>query len=322
MYSVLPSYEKIREWKDERIASYLLNPSLLNEFHDRVMCEVFDLAIGRLGMGHPPCEFTWFITGSGGRFELGPISDQDHGLVYQISNKENDLYFIELGKEISFGLNSVGYPFCQGNVMSSNPRWCKSLAGWKDQISSWMEEAAWETIRNLLIFYDARTLRGNDLFIYELKEDIYKYQKTNPFLLIRFMENIMHLKNGIGPFGQLVVEQSGPNAGSINLKYTAFLPYVNAIRLLAIKEGIYETSTIERINRLIRINGYDAVLREIKKQFMLLLKYRASLINSNSYDETHFLNVKQLSRVKRKEIKRILKDGKKLHQYVSGLIVQ
>lgn len=321
MTKAIHSYETIKEWKDENIHLYLSDSFRLNEFHDKVMDKVFELAIHRLNKGNPPCEFAWFITGSGGRFEQGLISDQDHGLIYQASNEETDLFFRELGKEISTGLHEVGYPYCQGNVMSSNPLWCKSFNDWKNQLLSWMEEGSWETVRNLQIFYDARVLQGNEFYVQDLKQFIYDYHTENPVLLKRFMENVMHIKNGIGPLGQLIVEENGVHEGAINLKYTAFLPYVNAIRILAIKEGIYETSTIDRINRLVRINGYGAVLRESKNQFLVLLKYRNSLYRAKSYDDAHYLKVKQLNRVERKEIKRIIKGGKRLHQYVCSLIL-
>ncbi|MEQ2525944.1 hypothetical protein EKG37_09075 [Robertmurraya yapensis] len=315
------SYASLREWKDENISFHYSDPFRLNEFHDQTMKKVFELALERIKPQQPPCEFSWFITGSGGRFEQGPISDQDHGLIYEISNEVNDDYFIRLGKELAYGLNEVGYPYCQGNVMSSNPLWCKSLESWKQQLLAWMEEASWETVRNLQIFYDARNLQGNELFVHELKDVIYFYQKEHPSLLKRFMENVMHVKNAVGPLGQFIVEEHGINEGAINLKYTAFLPYVNAVRLLAIKEGIYDTSTLERIEQLVRLNGYGAAMRESKKHFLDLLIYRSSLYQSKTYDDTHFLKVKKLSRVEKKEIKQILKDGKRLHHYVSELIL-
>ncbi|MEK4148641.1 DUF294 nucleotidyltransferase-like domain-containing protein [Robertmurraya sp. FSL W8-0741] len=318
----LRSYETIKNDKDEKVKANFSDPFRLNECHDEAMGMVFNLAVQRLNKGEPPCEFSWFVTGSGGRFEQGPISDQDHGIVYATSNRSNDDYFSELGKEISLGLNIVGYPYCQGNVMSSNPLWCKSLDGWKQQLQAWMKEASWESVRNLQIFYDARTLKGDDFLVRDLKDVFYEYQKQHPSLLKRFMENVKHIKNSVGPLGQLIVEEHGTKEGSINLKYTAFLPYVNAVRLLAIKEGLYETSTIERMNRLARMNGYNPVLRESRKYFMTLLKYRNSLYKAETYDDTHYLSVKELSKEEKKEIKRILKDGKKLHHYVSNLLMR
>ena len=145
------------------------------------MKEVIQLAIIRLNKGNPPCEFCWFITGSGGRFEQGIISDQDHGMIFEIYSQENEHYFLELGKEISYGLAHVGYPYCKGNIMSSNPLWCKSLDHWKEQIYMWMEEGSLESIRNLQIFYDARCLTGRNDYLLDLKYIFMSIKKSIRF---------------------------------------------------------------------------------------------------------------------------------------------
>lgn len=312
------SYESIKSWKDQHISQHLDNSKALNHFHDIVMGKVFEVAFNQVNKEPPPCSFSWFITGSGGRMEQGLISDQDHGMVFESS--EANEYFIAFGEELSYGLNIAGYPYCEGKVMSSNPLWCKSLDDWKFQLLQWMEEGSWHSIRNLQIFYDARWLIGNGKFVSELKAFIHNYQKENPKLLARMMENVMHVKNAIGPLGQIIVEEKGLHAGSIDLKYSAFLPYVNAVRILAIKEGITETSTIDRLNHLIEQNEYHE-LSVYKLNFLKLLQYRVALFQQeDSYDDTHFLNIKKWSKEDKKELKKILKDGKKLHQYVSGLI--
>ncbi|HWO96628.1 MAG TPA: DUF294 nucleotidyltransferase-like domain-containing protein [Bacillus sp. (in: firmicutes)] len=314
------SYESIKKWKDEHILQYQSNTHLLNQFHDKVIKKAFDLSIARLNRGNPPCEYSWFITGSGGRFEQGLISDQDHGIVLEGETDEMKEYFQALGEELSCGLNIIGYPYCEGNVMSSNPLWCKSLEGWEQQLLEWMEEESWESIRYLQIFYDARGIKGEGQLISRLKAFIYDFQKENPALLKRFMENVMHLKRAIGPLGQILVEEKGAHEGSIDLKHAAFLPYVNAIRLLAIKEGIVETSTLDRIDRLLE-KGYGLELKNYKTNFSTLLDYRASLLSQvKTYEDTHYLNIKNLSRVEKREIKQILKDGKRLHQYVQRMI--
>ncbi|MDQ0245560.1 CBS domain-containing protein [Bacillus fengqiuensis] len=315
-----PSYESIKKWKDEHISRYQSNTHLLNQFHDTVMKKVFDLSIVRLKKGNPPSKYSWFITGSGGRFEQGLISDQDHGIVFEGTANETEEYFRAMGEELSYGLNIVGYPFCEGNVMSSNPLWCQSLEGWENQLLKWMKEESWESIRYLQIFYDARSVKGEERLVSRLKSFIHDFQKEHPALLKRFMENVMHLKKAIGPLGQILVEDKGVHEGSIDLKHAAFLPYVNAIRLLAIKEGIVETSTLDRMDRLMA-KGYEMELMNYKSNFVALLDYRVSLFSQvKTYDDTHYLNIKNLSKVEKREIKQILKDGKKLHQYVQGMI--
>lgn len=314
---MLETYELIKEWKDQNIFNFLDDTASLNGFHDQVMRKVLTVALKK--MSEPPCHFAWFITGSGGRTEQGVISDQDHGIVYEISNATNDAYFQALGEEISYGLFVAGYPYCQGKIMTSNPVWCKSLDSWKVQVQDWMENEGWEAIRYLQIFYDARVLFGESDYIIQLKKLVYAYQLQNPILLHRFTENVKHFKNVIGPIGQILVERHGIYQGSVNLKYAAFLPYVNAIRLLSIKEGVFETSTLDRMNRLIILYGYAPLLHNCEKNFKLLLKYRLSFSKSETYSDTHYLNLERLTKEQRKELKQVLKDGKRLHEEVISL---
>ena len=318
--STLETYEDIKEWKENDISNHLSDTISLNTFHDAVMLKVFELAVSRLNMEKPPCNFCWFIAGSGGRFEQGLISDQDHGIIYESFTEENRNYFLKLGKEIAFGMAVVGYPYCKGNIMSSNPLWCKALDEWKEQLYSWMKEGSWETIRNLQIFFDSRCLKGEEKYIHELKAVIFDFQDKNPWLSRRLMENVMHIKKAISPLGQILISKTGEHQGSIDLKYSAFIPYVNAIRILSIKEGLLETSTEDRLRKLSAIDQYKKLLEKSADNFRILLQYRLSLPKINTYEDTHFLNVNNLNHEQKKEIKRILKDGQNLHNYVVNLI--
>ncbi|WP_026583463.1 DUF294 nucleotidyltransferase-like domain-containing protein [Bacillus sp. J33] len=316
------SYQSLKKWKDEQILHYRSDTSLLNKFHDRVMKTVFELALERMYRKiSPSWKFAWFATGSGGRMEQGFLSDQDHGMVYEAKDHEAETFFLQLGEEVAKGLEAVGYPYCEGKVMSSNPVWCKPLEKWKGQIAEWMQEESLHSIRNLHIFYDSRVLIGEEDFIGELKSLIYHQIKKSPQLPSRLMETSMHIKNAIGPFGQLLTEEKGPHQGEMDLKYTAFIPYVNAVRILAITEGIMETSTIARIEKLRAIHGYNEEMDEYKNNFAALLKWRLLSYNqTDTYDDTHFLKVKSLTKLERKELKRILRGGKKLHQFVARTV--
>lgn len=318
--STLETYEAIKEWKEKNIYSHLSDTISLNSFHDTVMLKVFEIAVARLSIESPPCDFCWFIAGSGGRCEQGLISDQDHGIIYQIFSDENRDYFLQLGKEISYGLSIVGYPYCKGNIMSSNPLWCKSVEEWKNQLYSWMDESSWESIRNLQIFFDSRCLYGERQYVEELKAYIFDFQEKNPFLLRRLMDNVMHIKKAISPLGQILVSKTGEHTGAIDLKYSAFIPYVNAVRILSIKEGIMEISTDNRMKRLSLMPAYKKILETSAVNFQRLLQYRLSLSQVVMYEDTHFLKVNKLNREQKKEIKRILKDGENLHHFVINLI--
>lgn len=317
------SYESIRAWKDEEINKYTSDTHSLNQFHDQVMRAVFNVSLQRVKeeKGTPPSPFTWFVMGSAGRYEQGVISDQDHGMAYEKSGTDADQYFLALGKEVSLGLHIAGYPYCEGKVMSSNPVWCKSLGAFEKQLSKWMDEVSFESMRYLQIFVDARVLEGEEAFIDHLKNVIDECRKKSPKLLKRFMDNIMHLKPSVGPLGQIFTENSGPYQGSLNLKQAAFLPYVNAVRILAIKEGVLAASTLDRIDELSKDEFYRNELRDYKTSFANLLQFRMfNLKRIQDYDDVHYLPIQKLSRAERKEMKTILKNGKKLHHFVQGII--
>ncbi|MEH6988097.1 DUF294 nucleotidyltransferase-like domain-containing protein [Cytobacillus firmus] len=318
MESTFNSYQSLKTWKEEQILKYRSDISALNDFHDIIMKAVIRMALERTKKIERPSswKFAWFTMGSSGRREQGFLSDQDHGLVFESGAAEAEKYFLELGKEVSKGLQSVGYPFCEGNVMSSNPLWCKSLSEWKEQIHAWMQEESLQTIRNLHIFYDSRVLAGEEEYIAELKSFIHVNLQKSPHLLTRMVETSMHMKKSVGPFGQLLAEEKGSHQGELDLKYAAFIPYVNAVRILAVKEGILDTSTIARMNKIMNINGYGG-LGKYRNNFAVLLKWRLQTYRqTDAYDDTHYIQLKTLSISERNELKDILKDAKKLHQFV------
>ncbi|MGN7176185.1 DUF294 nucleotidyltransferase-like domain-containing protein [Cytobacillus sp. SAFR-174] len=318
MESTFNSYQSLKTWKEEQILKYRSDISALNDFHDIIMKAVIRMALERTKKIERPSswKFAWFTMGSSGRREQGFLSDQDHGLVFESGAAEAEKYFLELGEEVSKGLQAVGYPFCEGNVMSSNPLWCKSLSEWKEQIHAWMQEESLQTIRNLHIFYDSRVLAGEEEYIAELKSFIHVNLQKSPHLLTRMVETSMHMKKSVGPFGQLLAEEKGSHQGELDLKYAAFIPYVNAVRILAVKEGILDTSTIARMNKIMNINGYGG-LGKYRNNFAVLLKWRLqSYRQTDAYDDTHYIQLKTLSISERNELKDILKDAKKLHQFV------
>lgn len=314
---------QIKEYKKIRIKKAAETNEQLNACHDEIMKQVFAAALEDYikVSGLPPCEFVWFVTGSAGRLEQGLFSDRDHGIIFREADTDYQQYFLAFGKKLSDALNEVGYSYCEGNVMSSNPIWCKSLEDWKVQLLKWLEAESWESIRFLQIFYDARKLAGDAFFVEELRTFIHEYRFFKPALLKRFSNNVMRVKKGVGIFGQFFVERTGPYKGAIHLKNTLYLPYVNSIRLLAIKEGIQKTSTLERMNALKMIDRYQTFLIPYEKYFAKILAYRIALFrDAKTYNDVHFLNIKQLTKEERQEIKQLLRNGIKLYQQVQRII--
>ncbi len=312
------SYHTIRTWRDQFISKVIHDHQKLNLFHEELMLRVANLAIANMKseLGNPPTHFAFFLMGSAARSEQSVWSDQDHGIIYEEESEEAQNYFLRLGDELTKGFEIVGYSLCDGNVMASNPLWCKSFSGWKKQMNDWMEKANWTSLRHLLTFFDSRVLVGESEPLNRLKTIIFNKVDEEPYLLFRMLENVSHMKNAIGVFGQFLVETKGEQAGKIHLKNAAFFPYVNSIRLLAIKEKIYEPSTLERL----RLLPYREI-QLLENDFVRLLNYRVRFqANKESYDDVHYLDVKQLTRDEKKELKLIIKHGYRMYKDTKQII--
>jgi CBS domain-containing protein len=319
------TYQTLKAFRAQNFCDTSSDYLQLNYLHDQIMRKVIQIAITQVHLDHgpPSTPFAFFVMGSAGRFEQGAYSDQDHGIVYKEASTEATKYYQYLGNEITRGLEIVGYKRCEGNVMCSNPLWCKSEKEWKDQIHHWITEQDWESIRHLLIFMDARNLVGDVTSIERLKELIFTTAMESPLLLRRMFENTLHIKNGLGLLGQFLEVTHGRYAGTINLKETAFFPYVNAIRLLSIKENIKITATIQRIEKLCEFPLYPPILTNARSDFFQLLKIRHSLqISSTPCSNTagHYINPYQLSIENRHDLKKILRNAFQLHKQLEKFI--
>lgn len=312
-----PIYSQIKAFRDKEMSHGWSSSEQLNSFHDDIMRQTLHIAAKSIHsrLGPLPSPFCFFVMGSAGRAEQGIWSDQDHGIIYKEANDPHAQdYFLTLGREISDGLVETGYKKCDGNVMASNPFWCKSYQDWNKQLKSWVVDASWESIRHLLTFIDGRCLYGED-FISPLKHSLYPFIHQE-HLLKRIIENTMRIKKGVGVLGQFLVDTHGPMSGSLNLKETAIFPYVNAARVLAIRESSLETSTYKRLQLL-----PDPVSRgKFAEQFLNLQSYRLKYGIHTGYDSGHYLAIEKLAKPQRKVLKEILRDGINLFDYVRRLV--
>ncbi|RAP77970.1 DUF294 nucleotidyltransferase-like domain-containing protein [Paenibacillus montanisoli] len=300
----------------------------LNEVHDAFIRRAISLSEGqmaRLGHGSPPVPYAYLLFGSGGRQEQTLSSDQDSGMIYGDPEEESELervrdYFHTFGKMVVQTLERLGYPPCEGEVISANPFWCQSLTEWRAKLDGWFEEPGWEVVRYLLIVADSRLIYGENRLLQALKDHFFSDLLANPVIARHMLNNTMRHKVLIGVFGQLLKEQYGEDAGGLDLKYGAYIPMVNAIRLLSIQADIRETSTLTRIDRLYQqgvVSKEDHAL--YAHIFALFLRLR--LMSTLKRDDGLYTNNGKLPRAKMTkelidELKAGLKGVKKLRRFV------
>ncbi|MCZ8512093.1 DUF294 nucleotidyltransferase-like domain-containing protein [Paenibacillus filicis] len=306
----------------------------VNAMHDAIIRRVIRLALGEMeaeGFGRPPVAYGFLLFGSGGRAEQTLWSDQDNGLVYADSGDEgirtaSAAYFAELANKVSAGLMGAGYPPCSGNVICTNDMWRKPLSAYKDMLRHWLSEPDWEHVRYLLIAADVRVIEGDESLGQALKDPLYDCVKSHPAMLEHLLQNTLHHKISLGVFGQLIRERYGEDAGGVDIKYGAYIPIVNGIRLLAIEAEIRESSTVERIRRLVE---KGVVEEEIGSDWLealsIALKLRSLTpyqVEDGQYSTRGKLKPELLTKERINELKLCLRIGSDLQKYVKKSVLK
>jgi len=299
-----------------------------NAFHDAVIRQVVAWAERRLldeGAGSPPLPYAFLLFGSGGRSEQTLWSDQDNGLVYadpqsEAERQAAETYYPRLADAIYTLLLSAGYPPCSGGVICTNGRWLKPLSAYRSMLLDWFGEPDWEHVRYLLITADLRAIYGDTSLADQIMDVFHQYLADKPEMLEYLLRNTLHHKVSIGLFGQLIKERYGEDAGGVDIKYGAYIPIVNGVRLLALEAGSRCTSTEERIRSLVLSQALEEELGDdFMEALAVALKLRSMTpfqIEDGHYTTRGKLSAEQLTKERASELKLCLRIGNDLQKYV------
>jgi signal-transduction protein with cAMP-binding, CBS, and nucleotidyltransferase domain len=215
------------------------------------------------GWGDPPVKAVTIVMGSGGRGENYLFPDQDNGFILEnypdSEHNRIDAFFIELAERLCRDLNEIGISYCNGYCMAVNPLWRKTLSQWVNQINQWGRKSNFVAIRLADIFFDFQPVWGQLELGLELRHKVTEMVRHNHFFLRQMFQDQADHNVALGFFGGFMTEKEKREfRGQVNLKYTGTIPLVEGIRLLALREGVEETSTLERI-RALHENGVLSV---------------------------------------------------------------
>ena len=204
------------------------------------------------GLGSPPAGFAMIVMGSGGRHENFLVPDQDYGFVVEDGpealDEEADRWFAGLAERLSRDLDAVGLPYCDGGVMATNPQWRRTLAGWRGQVDTWCRRAHVDPLLDFDIFFDFRLGWGDPGLVAALREHVTHRTAGNDAFLRELYGTERDHRTALGWFGRFATECSDPvHRGKVNLKLHGILPLVQAARLFALRDGVAETGTRERL---------------------------------------------------------------------------
>jgi CBS domain-containing protein len=180
-----------------------------------------------------------------------------------------------LGTRVCGWLHDAGLPMCRGNVMARNPKWCQSLATWKQYFAGWIERAEPQELLEFSIFFDFRAVCGDVALARELRRYVHEALRNCQAFFPHFAQNSLQFKPPMRLFGRILGgTAAGEHPGSLDLK-DAMMPIVNFARLYALRHEINETHTLDRLDALA---GQDVLLpssrEEITAAYDFLMRLR------------------------------------------------
>lgn len=214
------------------------------------------LTLLRQEMGPPPQRFCWLMMGSEGRKEQTFKTDQDNALVYGTpaddweETKTAKLYFRRFGNEAIRHLEACGYPLCKGNMMASNPKWRKPYIVWQGYFDHWLNAPEPQEVLNATIFFDFRPGYGTRSLGEQLRDYLTAQAPQKGIFLMHLAKDCLVGKPPLTFFRNFIVEKDGVHKNRLDLKTRGLVPIVDFGRVMALKHGVKETNTVERLQAL------------------------------------------------------------------------
>jgi CBS domain-containing protein len=197
--------------------------------------------------GPPPAEFAWLSLGSHGRREGVPSSDIDSGLVWADGGKADPAPYVQaIADEVVATLAATGWESDTHGVTASGPISARSVTDWQRTVKHWLDHPHEENVLVAIsIFVDGRTVYGPADAFGALSQ--LRTISDRPGLRHLLLRLALANKPPTGFLRDIVIEHSGENRGSFDIKLGGLQPIVGIARYAALSAGTTVTSTVERL---------------------------------------------------------------------------
>lgn len=253
------------------------------------------------------------VMGSEGRSEQILRTDQDNALIISDECTLDIKIIHDFTKKFTKILVDFGFPRCEGNIMLSNPYWCKSSKDFKDLIYSWVNEPNPENLMNTAIFYDAACVSGNKDLLIDLKEYLFRVGANSQTFNANFAKVITNFDVPLGFFDGFVVDsKNSEHKNELDIKKGGIFLIVQSIRALCLEHHILKTNTSKRILLLTKKGVFEEeTAQELIMAFNFLsnLKLKSNLEQLDKNEELdNYINPENLNTME----KDLLKDSFKI----------
>jgi len=269
--------------------------------------------------GSAPVEYVWLAGGSQARNEQTSHSDQDNALIFSDNAKpEHYDYFKNLADFVCDGLNACGYIYCPGDAMAKNNQWRQPLKKWQGYFLHWINSPEPKSLMLSSIFFDLRPVYGQSALFEDLHDKVLQYTKKNELFIAHMVSNALTHQPPLGFFRNFVMVQDDKHKNTLDIKHRGIVPIVDIARVLALDNGLKETSTVERLDaafqcKVISAEMHGNLIDALEYIGSLRIRHQAKLIRAGIKAD-NFLPIKELSGLEKNHLKDSFSIIKTMHQ--------
>lgn len=291
----------------------------ISSLNDHLTVRLIELTQAEFAL--PKTPWAWLAFGSEGRFEQTLSTDQDNGIVFAAPPEDALLLrtlFLPFAAEVNRRLDACGFPLCKGNVMASNPELCCSVDEWHGRYSRWLRSTTPQALLESTIYFDFRAIYGDESLADDLRGWLRKHIPENT-LFLRFMaQDALRAQPPLGMIRDFAFDDHKDFPHTLDLKIQGTRLFVDVARILALANGIDETSTPERL-RAAAANGKfgrDDVGAVIDAFFFLQQLRLRQQETGTPMGLSNRVDPEQLNELDRFVLKEALKQAKKLQSRI------
>lgn len=258
----------------------------------------------------------WMALGSEGRMEQTLATDQDNALIVAAADDVQREALSAFALRVNRQLAACGFPLCKGGIMASNPQWCLSAAGWRQQFTQWIDHGSPEALLRASIFFDFRPLSGDTALALDLRAWLDRAAQQNPRFLHQMAANALRNRPPLGVVRDFVLSQDDAHPHTLDLKLNGATPFVDAARIFALATASPQTNTAKRLRAAapaLRIP--DAELADWNRafHFLQLLRLRHQHEQQRAgIAPDNFLDPDTLKPLDRRILKEALRQARKI----------
>jgi len=212
------------------------------ELNDELVHRLLELSMEEMagaGTPVPDVPWAWMSVGSDGRREQILRTDMDNAIAFRASgdpaeDEEHRKRFLELGERIVSRLVECGFSRCQGGVMASNPRWCRTDVEWSEELGAVDFQTESGALLRALVLYDMRYVAGDEALVARIRGPALDRVSADEGIQTRMAELVIDTPPPLNFFGKFIVERRGSRAGEFDVKSRAMTPLRDAARVLSL----------------------------------------------------------------------------------------